>query len=383
MNAYINATASFLPNAPVSGADIEKVLGMVGGRPSMARARVLQSNGIVTRHYAVDPATGRPTHTNAELTAEAVRELARRAGLRVGDEMDLLACGTATPDQFMPSHGSMVHGELGTPPCEVFTTSGACCASSAALKYAALAVAAGSARHAVVTGSETCSSIMRADHFEPEIEERVRALEEKPHLAFEHDFLRYMLSDGAGAFLLEPEPRRRTGRPSLRIEWIDFFSFGGEAEVCMYHGGVKEGSRFVGWKAVEDPRERVRRGCFNFGQDARLLHRLIGPLMAEGLRRSVAKHELRADDVAWFLPHYSSYFFRSEFERQLVEAGLPVPPERHFTNLADKGNTGSASIFIMLDELLTSGRVREGQQVLCFVPESARFSVAFMLLRAC
>lgn len=383
MNAYINATASFLPNAPVSGADIEKVLGMVGGRPSVARARILRSNGIATRYYAVDPDTGRPTHTNAELTAEAVRELERRSGLRLGEEMDLLACGTATPDQFMPSHGSMVHGELRTPPCEVFTTSGACCASSAALKYASLAVASGAARHAVVTGSETCSSVMRAHHFEPEIAGRVRALEEKPYLAFEHDFLRYMLSDGAGAFLLEPEPKRRTEWPSLRIEWIDFLSFGGETEVCMYHGGVKEGSRFVGWKAVEDSHERVRRGCFNFGQDARLLARQIGPLMAEGLRRTVAKHELKADDIAWFLPHYSSYFFRPEFERQLGEAGLPVPPERHFTNLAEKGNTGSASVFLMLDDLLTSGRVRERQQILCFVPESARFSVAFLLLRAC
>jgi 3-oxoacyl-[acyl-carrier-protein] synthase-3 len=105
--------------------------------------------------------------------------------------------------------------------------------------------------------------------------------------------------------------------------------------------------------------------------------------MAEGLRRVMAKHALAAEEIAWFLPHYSSHFFRPEFERQLVEVGLPVPPERHFTNLAQKGNTGAASIFLILDELVTSGRVREGQQILCFVPESARFSVAFMLLTAC
>ena len=43
MKAYITATASFLPGEPVSGEDIEKVLGVVGGRPSVARARVLAS----------------------------------------------------------------------------------------------------------------------------------------------------------------------------------------------------------------------------------------------------------------------------------------------------------------------------------------------------
>jgi 3-oxoacyl-[acyl-carrier-protein] synthase-3 len=383
VNAYINGSAVFLPNDPVTGEEIEHVLGMVGGKPSIARARVLRSNGIRTRYYAIDRATGRPTHTNAELTAEAIRSLFSRTGLCVESDMELLSCGTATPDQMMPSHGSMVHGELKSPPCEVFTASGACCASMAALKYAALAVAAGEVRTAVVAGSEVTSALMRASHFDPEIEERVRALEAEPHLAFEHDFLRFMLSDGAGSVLVEPEPIARGGFPSLRIEWIDYASFGGEMEPCMYHGAVKDGSGLVGWKNVADPRERVKRGFFNMGQDARFLNGHIGRLMAEGLRRSIDRHRLTADQISWILPHYSSFYFRGEFEKRIVELGLPVPPERHFTNLAEKGNTGCASIFIMLEELLNSGRAQPGQRILCFVPESARFSVAFMLLTVC
>lgn len=383
MNAYINATAAFLPNEPVGCDDIEKVLGTVGGRPSIARARILRSNGIVTRHYAIDPATGRATHTNAELTAEAVRRLADRTGLHLGREVELLACGTATPDQMMPSHGSMVHGELQSPPCEVFTASGACCSSAAAFKYAALAVSSGEVGRAVVAGSEVTSALMRGSHFEPEMDERVRALEAAPHLAFEHDFLRFMLSDGAAAVLLEPEPTPRCGVPSLRVEWVESVSYGGEMEVCMYHGGVKEGSKFIGWKSVEDPADRVRRGCFNFGQDARFLNAHIGRLMSEGLRRTLERRNLDGASVDWVLPHLSSYFFRGEFERIFSEAGLTVTPDRYFTNLADKGNTGSASIFIMLDEFLSSGRARPGQSLLCFVPESARFSASFFLLTVC
>jgi 3-oxoacyl-[acyl-carrier-protein] synthase-3 len=45
-----------------------------------------------------------------------------------------------------------------------------------------------------------------------------------------------------------------------------------------------------------------------------------------------------------------------------------------------KGNTGSASIFIMLDELFRSGRLQRGERLLCYVPESGRFSTAFMHL---
>ena len=64
----------------------------------------------------------------------------------------------------------------------------------------------------------------------------------------------------------------------------------------------------------------------------------------------------------------------------LANAGLSIPQERWFTNLTSKGNTGAASIFIMLDELFKSGSLRSGQRLLCYVPESGRFSSAFMHL---
>ena len=56
--------------------------------------------------------------------------------------------------------------------------------------------------------------------------------------------------------------------------------------------------------------------------------------------------------------------------------------EEQFTNLSAKGNTGSASIFIILEELFRSNRIAPGDTILCFVPESARFSAAYALLTA-
>lgn len=119
--AYITATAAFLPHAPVSNDEMERVLGQVGAKPSRARRTILRSNGIVSRHYAINPNTLQFTHSNAQLAAEAVRALSLPQ-----KNIDCLACGTSIADQLMPGHASMVQGELGLPACDVASTSGVC-----------------------------------------------------------------------------------------------------------------------------------------------------------------------------------------------------------------------------------------------------------------
>ena len=75
IDVYLTRTASFLPLEPVGNDDMEKVLGMVGGKPSKARRIVLRNNGIQHRYYALDRVTGEPVMSNAEMAAEAVRAL--------------------------------------------------------------------------------------------------------------------------------------------------------------------------------------------------------------------------------------------------------------------------------------------------------------------
>src|SRR3546814_20733966 len=93
----------------------------------------------------------------------------------------------------------MVHGELGTHPCEVVATAGICVSGVMSMKYAYMSVRAGLTRNAVSTGSETASTYMRSWNSEAENEARVAALEPKPVTAFSKDFLRSLLSAGAGA----------------------------------------------------------------------------------------------------------------------------------------------------------------------------------------
>lgn len=377
-DVYITDLAGFLPNDPVGNDDMERVLGMVNGRPSRARKLILRNNGIRTRYYAINPRSGRYTHNNAQMAAEAVRTLLQRGGIGPAD-IDCLACGTASPDQIKPAHAHMVHGELGGPPCEVVSTAGVCTSGITALKYAYMNVALGQARRAVAAGSEFASSFMRGRNFEPELDARIEELERRPELAFEKDFLRWMLSDGAGAALLGPQPN--AGRPALRIDWIEGLSFAGEMPACMYSGAVKNSDgRLKGWREAEDPHALVRESYFAVKQDARLLNEHILPISARALAEIARRRDLRPEDIAWFLPHYSSEYFRAPLHRALAQHGFDFPLERWFSNLAAKGNVGSAAIYILMEELLYSGRLAPGQRLLCYIPESARFCIYYMQL---
>ena len=103
---------------------------------------------------------------------------------------------------------------------------------------------------------------------------------------------------------------------------------------------------------------------------------------AEPLAAIIERRGLKTDDIDWFLPHLSSHYFVEPVAASLAALGLPIPRERWFSNLATKGNTGSASPYIMLDELFRSGRIKPGQKLLMFVPESGRFSSGFIYLEA-
>lgn len=380
---YITRTAAFLPLAPVDNDHMEAILGQAGARPSRARKITLRSNGIRTRHYVTDPATGEVRYTNAQLTAEAVRELARVARFDLST-LACLASGTSIPDQILPGHGVMVHGELGRDgvgPCEVVTTAGVCGAGATSLKYAWLAVRSGEQPNAIATGSEAVSLITRATRYAAETDQQADALEAQPELAFEKDFLRWMLSDGAGAFLLQPQPAPAVNGPSLRIDWIDTVSYANQMPVCMYAGAEKNPDGTLKSWLLHDHDQIGRQSVLAIKQDVRLLNENIPIYTIEKpLAAIAAKRALSSSDIDWFLPHMSSEYFRKPLTLALEKIGFPIPQERWFTNLATHGNTGAASMYLMVDELLRSGRLARGQRLLCFVPESGRFSTAFIHL---
>ena len=186
-----------------------------------------------------------------------------------------------------------------------------------------------------------------------------------------------MLSDGAGAAFLSPEKNRE--RLSLKVDWVEVISFAGKLETCMYAGGVKQADgSVVGWRNIEEIAPESMPHRFSVRQDIKLLDREIVQTMGKALSMVIRKHALRPDAVDWFLPHYSSAYFRPKFYEEMTRIGFEIPYSRWFSILAEKGNTGSAAIFIILEELFHSGKLEPGRKLLCFIPESGRFSHAFI-----
>ncbi|MBU0946667.1 MAG: beta-ketoacyl-ACP synthase III [Proteobacteria bacterium] len=374
---YITHIAAFLPNAPVSNEAMESVLGQAGARPSRARKLILRSNQIKSRYYAINPLTGKASHSNAQLVAEAVRSLGEQ-GCELS-AIEVLACGTTLADQLLPNHALMVQGELGLPPCEAVATAGICLSGMMSLKYGYLSICSGQSHNSVATGSENASAIMRGHHFAEEIESRTELLAKSAEIAFEKDFLRWMLSDGAGAVWMSDTPNRDGN--SLQIDWIFQKSYAGELETCMYGGGEKRADGSVqGWREYL-PQEWLEQSIFSIKQDVKLLNeKIIDYTVTKPLQELLQEGKVDAAKVDWFLPHYSSGFFREKVYEGMQAAGCDIPQEKWFTNLSSKGNTGSASIYIILEELFHSGRLQKGETLLCYIPESGRFSTAFMHL---
>lgn len=372
-DVYITKLSKYLPNAPISNDEIETYLGKINNNPSKARRVVLKSNGIKTRYYALDK-EGNSTHSNAQLTALAIQGLF--TDKEEMKQVELLACGTGTPDQLIPSHASMVHGLIDAGEVELYALGGTCCTGIQSLKAGYMSILSGNTSNAVCTGSERISKSLRSDYYEEEAENYLQ-MNKNPYIAFEKDFLRWMLSDGACSVFLETQPQ---GDLSLKVEWIEMTSFAHEEETCMYSGGEKnDAGDLIGWYEFSQS-EWLNKSLLSIKQDVKLLKEKIVTLAVRFLKKLVDKRGLDVDRITYFLPHISSEFFRSILLEGYKEAGIEIPASKWFTNLTRIGNIGSASSFLMLEELFHSGKLKKGDTILLFTPESARFSYGYTLL---
>ena len=372
MSAYITATGSFLPGDPVPNDEIEDYIGKAGRSTSDLKDITLANCGIKTRHYAIDKAQ-QTVISNAAMAATAVRVAAERAGLGP-DDVELLCAATTLPDMMAPGQASMVHGELGYGPLEIATLHGICSSGMMALKNAYLQVAIGEKRTAISVASEFASRFFKSSRFD-----EMGTVAEEGSLPLEAAFLRYMLSDGAGAAVIQSEPR--TSGISLRIDWISLTSYANTEKTCMYGGSPDTGCAKT-WGDYPTAAAAAADGAWVLRQDLSLLpHRVkVGVDEYDHLLR-LGKFD--PSTLTWIPAHYSSERMKTivmkEFARRGIDGGRP---EMWYSNLTRVGNIGSAAIFVILDEMMTDGLIKDGDTLLCMVPESGRFIISYMHLTA-
>ena len=164
---------------------------------------------------------------------------------------------------------------------------------------------------------------------------------------------------------------------------MEGYSFAHELETCMYSGGDKlmDGS-LKAWSEYSTD-EWVEESIFSIKQDVKLLSENILVKGVESLKSAIKKHGISPKDITYYLPHVSSYYFKERLFEEMVKQDVEISWENWFMNLSEVGNIGAGSIYIMLEELVASGKLKKGDTILLSVPESARFSYSYAYLTVC
>lgn len=367
-HVYLRNAAYFLPGDPIDNVRMDEFIAPLNRVSRRIKQRVLSENGIQQRYYAID-AQGATTHTNAALAANAIRQCLANANISTND-VTMLASGSSGGDALMPGFANMIQGELAAPPMETTSIHGICAAGVAAIQTVAQGIELGAHRSGIAVASELPSRLFK----------RSRFAAQDYDADFDAHFLRWMLSDGAGALLLSRDNQQ--GLPiapglRIRLKWVHQRSFSGDYPVCMQLGLSADRQRghldYPSWREAEAD------GALSLRQDIRLLPHLFDIGIHEYIKL-VNDGWLQPEQISHFLCHYSSEKFIPVVDDLMKKAGLAIPRERWYSNLAWRGNTGAASILIMLAEFLQTKKLAKGEQIFCYVPESGRFMAAYMLL---
>lgn len=358
VSAYITATGSFLPGEPVDNDSIGKYLGSIEGE-ELVRRQVLAVNGIRTRHYALD-ANQNETFDVYQLAALAAQSCLD--GYTPRRPISYLSAGTTHAPFSGPGISSILHSHLAgrnlvARSVEINSNAGICTASATAMVNAVRSVNAGSHDTALCIGAEQSTQALKSSAFRVIRDTEVMERDLKRSKWFMSVFLRFMLSDGAGAWLVESNPRE--DQACFRVNWTHARSYAHETPLCMHYDN------------------RTAR----LSQDVDILSKYLLVCAEKFVVDALDSHQERLEDYQVILPHLSSHYFLGRMERVikgLCQDKSAVP--RWWTNLSTAGNTGAASIFVMLDHFARTQPPREGERLLLFIPESGQFNFVMISL---
>ncbi|HEY9289353.1 MAG TPA: beta-ketoacyl-ACP synthase III [Candidatus Dormibacteraeota bacterium] len=300
MLTSIKSVGSHVPSGILTNADLER---MVETSDTWIRERT----GIVERRIAaVDESA-------TDLAAGAARDALLAGGFRP-EETDLIVCSTSTPDSMFPSVASRVQQRLGARG-PAFDVQAACTGFLYAISVADRFVGRGEARQAIVIGSETLTKIVN----------------------FKDRGTCVVFGDGAGAVVLGP------GANGAGIKACLLGSDGSGGDLIYVAPGA-DGPEGPG-------RPEIR-------MDGRRVFRFATEILAQATMQVLEKAGVRLEDVRLIVPHQAN--------ARIIEAAgkkLGVNGDVMVNNIANYGNTSTASIPLALKEAVTAGRLRRGDHV--------------------
>ena len=296
------------PEGILTNADLEK---LVDTNDEWITTRT----GIKQRHKAEDH------EYTSQFGVKAAVQALERSGLRATD-IDIILCATTTPDQIMPSTGALIQAQIGATNAGAMDVFAACSGFIYGITMVESMIRTGQIKHALVIGAEVLTKYV-------DYTDRGTCV---------------IFGDGAGAAVLGPVPEDK-GILATKIRSDGRY----EDQLYAPGGGTKLGTTH---KTIDD-REHF------FKMKGNELFKVAVRSMADISAEMVEKAGYTVEDVDIVIPHQANQRITDA-----VASRLGVPDEKVYSNIAEMGNTSSASIPIAMDECIQSGRIKEGSLVL-------------------
>lgn len=307
-NAGIIGMGHAYPSGILTNADLEKIV-------ETSDDWITSRTGIKQRHKARDD------EYTSQFGSLAAKQAIERAGIDVS-EIDLIVCATTTPDQIMPSTGALIQAQIGAVNAAGMDVFAACSGFLYGLTMVESMIRTGQIKYALVIGAEVLTKYV-------DYTDRGTCV---------------IFGDGAGAAVLGPVAEGK-GILATKIKSDGRY----EDQLYAPGGGTKMGTTH---KTIDD-------GEHFFKMKGNELFKVAVRSMADISAEMVAKAGYTVDDIDLVVPHQANQRITDA-----VASRLGVPEEKVYSNIAEMGNTSSASIPIALDECIQSGKITEGSLVL-------------------
>jgi 3-oxoacyl-[acyl-carrier-protein] synthase-3 len=309
----ILGTGHYLPPIVRTNHDLEKMV-------ETSDAWIVERTGIRERRIAPDGVV------TSDMATEAARKALEAAELDPKD-LDLVIVGTVTPDMPMPATAVFVQQKLGAGPCPAFDLSAACAGFIFGLSIADQFIRSGAMRHVLVVGVELLSRVV-------DWEDRTTCV---------------LFGDGAGAVVLGPaNGASARGKPRGLLS-TKIHSDGELATSLMIPGGGSAAPQSL--EVLELRKHKVHMK----GQD---IFKVAVKNLYAASKDALDATGLTAEEIDWICPHQANLRIID-----FAATRLGVPKEKVLVNIDRVGNTSSASIPILLDESVRSGKVRAGDTI--------------------
>ncbi|MCD8152548.1 MAG: ketoacyl-ACP synthase III [Clostridiales bacterium] len=302
MRAQIIGTGSCLPEKTVTNDFLSTIV-------DTSDEWISSRTGIRQRHISVQ-------ETTVSLSTEAARRAMEMAKV-TAEKIDLIIVATCTADTLVPSTACLVQNEIGAVNATAFDLNAACAGFVFSMNVVDSMMQAGMCRTALVIGAETLSRIV-------DWKDRSTCV---------------LFADGAGAVVARAAE-------------------GGVLGTTLGSDGSKGGTIYVKSRENYNPFVTEQKPTDYLFMDGGEVFKFAVKKIPEAIRETLAKAELTADDIDWYLLHQANARINESIAKRLKISIDKVP-----MNLDHVGNTSGGSVPILLDEANRKGLLKSGDKV--------------------